>query len=337
MHRPARRSLHALIAALALVGVSLALLVPAAPGADGGAGPSPGAGTPPAAVKRTTAVGISDETPGLFANPTFQTLGAGAVRVTVPLDYARSAASRTRVESWLAAARVGRYDILVTFARAGRAGRPPSAARYGAFVRGFIRAHRFVRRYGAWNEQNLCTQLLCANPRLAAAYWSQLVRACRSCTVVAADLVVAPPLRGRLIEAGLYGRAMMRYGVRPRVWGFHNYTDANRFQTTWTRRAARVLPGQLWYDETGGMVHRPPSKAPKPPPYRYPANVAQQAKAMRYLFGPLARVSRRVTRIYVYQWFPGPPKGWDSGLLDSKLRPRPALATVRRAVAARTR
>ncbi len=259
------------------------------------------------------------------------------MRLTVPLDYAKRAASRTRVAKWLAAARAGRYDILVTFARATRAGRPPSARAYGAFVRSFIRAHRYVRRYGAWNEQNLCTQLLCRNPRLAAAYWAQLVRACRTCTVVAGDLVVAPPLRGRLIEAGAYGQAMMRAGVRPRVWGFHNYTDANRFQTRWTKLAARALPGELWYDETGGMVHRPPSKTPKPPPYRYPANVTQQAKAIRYLFGPLARVSRRVKRIYVYQWFAGPPKAWDSGLLDAGLKPRPALATVRRAVAARTR
>lgn len=339
MPRATRRLPALLGACLALLALALALLVPAASGkgASGGAGPSPGTTPEPVAVKRTTAVGISDENAALFSNPAFQTLGTGAVRLTIPLDYKRGSLSRPRVEGWLAAARAGGYDILATFARANRAGKPPSAAAYGRFVRAFVRAHPYIRRYSPWNEQNLCTQLLCRNPKLAAAYYQQVVKACRRCSVVAADLVIAPPLRGRLIEAGAYGREMMRYGVRPRIWGFHNYTDANRFQTTWTRKAASVLPGEIWYSETGGMVRRPASRGVKPPGYRYPASVAHQAKVIRYLFGPLARVSSRVKRIYVYQWFAGPPRGWDSGLVDAKLRPRPALSTVRQAVAARTR
>lgn len=337
------RSTHSLATAL---GACLALLAlaPAAGATSGGAGPGGGAGptSPPAAdqpapVKRTTAIGISDETAQMFADPTFQALGAGAVRLTIPLDYKRSKTARTRVEGWLKGARNGRYDILATFARSSRPGKPPSAAAYGRFVRAFMRAHPYIRRYSPWNEQNLCTQLLCRNPGLAAAYYKQVTRACPRCSVVGADLVIAPPLRGRLIEAGAYGRQMMRHGVRPKIWGFHNYTDANRLQTTWTRKAAAVLPGELWYTETGGMVHRPPSRGAKPPGYRYPASVRQQSKAIGYLFGPLARVSRRVKRIYVYQWFAGPPKGWDSGLLDHQLKPRPALTTVRRAIAARTR
>jgi len=339
MSRSIRNLAPALRACLALAGLAFAVLAPAAGATgSGGAGPTPAPPTDqPKTVERTSAIGISDETAQLFSDPTFQALGAGAVRLTIPLDYKRSSHARTRVEGWLAGARAGGYDILATFARASRPGRPPSAAAYGRFVRAFVRAHPYIRRYSPWNEQNLCTQLLCRNPGLAAAYYKQVARACPRCSVVGADLVVAPPLRGRLIEAGVYGRQMMAYGVRPKIWGFHNYTDANRFQTTWTRKAAAALPGELWFTETGGMVHRPPSKGVKPPGYRYPASVSQQARAIRYLFGPLARVSRRVKRIYVYQWFAGPPKGWDSGLVDHRLRPRPALATVRRAIAARTR
>ncbi|MFN8173787.1 MAG: hypothetical protein U0T02_01830 [Solirubrobacteraceae bacterium] len=341
MRRPTPSPRSALALCLALAGLALALLVPAASGkGGGGAGPEPAPAdqpAPTAPVKRTTAIGISDETAAMFQNPTFQGLGAGAVRVTVPIDYRKRKHSRERIESWLAGAKAGRYDIFVTFTRANARGKPPTPRAYGSFVRSFVRAHPYVRRYSPWNEQNLCTQLLCRDPKLAAAYYRQLAQACRTCTIVAAELVVAPPLPGRLIEAGAYGRMMMRYGVRPRVWGFHNYTDANRLQTTWTRKAARVLPGEIWYSETGGMVHRPPYRGAKPPGYRYPASVSHQAKAIRYLFGPLARVTSRVKRIYVYQWFAGPPRGWDSGLVDSKLRPRPALATVRRAIAARTR
>ncbi len=339
MARSIRNLPPALCACLVLAGLAFALLVPAA-GATGSGGAGPTTVPPtdqPKTVKRTTAIGISDETAAMFQNPTFQGLGAGAVRVTVPIDYRKRKHSRERIESWLAGAKAGRYDIFVTFTRASARGKPPTPRAYGSFVRSFVRAHPYVRRYSPWNEQNLCTQLLCRDPKLAAAYYAQLARACRTCTIVAAELVVAPPLPGRLIEAGAYGRMMMRYGVRPRVWGFHNYTDANRLQTTWTRKAARVLPGQIWYSETGGMVHRPPYRGAKPPGYRYPASVSHQAKAIRYLFGPLARVTSRVKRIYVYQWFAGPPRGWDSGLVDSMLRPRPALATVRRAIAARTR
>src|SRR5918998_956301 len=44
-----------------------------------------------------------------------------------------------------------------------------------------------------------------------------------------------------------------RYPVR--IWSIHNHIDANRHRTTGTREILRITRGQLWFSETGGIVH----------------------------------------------------------------------------------
>ena len=42
-----------------------------------------------------------------------------------------------------------------------------------------------------------------------------------------------------------YVQAVRRHARhRPRIWGLHNYIDANRFRTTGTRALLRAVPGR---------------------------------------------------------------------------------------------
>ncbi len=287
-----------------------------------------------AAGKPVVTIGIAEQLPDLFAQPLFRQLGAGSVRIVVPWDYRlQDKGFRAFIDDYLNRARIARAESLVVFAASPQKRRTPTVSRYRSEIKRFIRGHRSVKSYSAWNEPNLCGQGLCFNPKLAAAYAKALASACRRCNVLAADLVVAPPIKNKEIDAGLYARQMRRLGhLRAKIWGIHNYTDANRFQTKWTKKALKDMPGQIWFDEVAGMVHRPRHKGRIPNGYQYSANVRRSAKVLRYIFKRLVRVSSRVKRVYVYQWSAETPKNWDSGILDNKFRPRPAYRVIQKAI-----
>ena len=40
----------------------------------------------------------------------------------------------------------------------------------------------------------------------------------------------------------------------PKIIGFHNYSDTNRFSTTRTKRVLAAFRGKVWLTETGGIV-----------------------------------------------------------------------------------
>ena len=40
----------------------------------------------------------------------------------------------------------------------------------------------------------------------------------------------------------------------PTIWGLHDYSDVNRFESWRTREVARALGGQVWLTETSGSV-----------------------------------------------------------------------------------
>jgi hypothetical protein len=112
--------------------------------------------------------------------------------------------------------------------------------------------------------------------------------------------------------------------LSPRYWGLHNYLDANRLRTTGTRRLLAHTTGQIWFTETGGIVRR--HNAAK---VTFPESAAHAAIATRWVFQRLVPLSRRITRVYLYQWNAAKGENWDSGLVDAHGRSRPALAIVR--------
>lgn len=266
-------------------------------------------------------IGVADQVQTFFFDRRFTSLRVTPVRLVLTWDVLRNRAERRGAEYWLSLAKQEKLDILVVFGRDDKR-RLPSTAAYGRAVRTFVRRHPEVRSYGPWNEANLCSSTLCHRPQVAARFYRAMRSACPRCRVIGAELVTAPPIKN-LVEAGTYARQMRRRGhVEPRLWAYHPYTDANRFQTRWVRKAMRSTPGQVWLDEVGGMVHRPPYKGRKPRGYAYGAGVRRAAKVMHFIFNGLRKLSPRITRVYIYQWDSGSPKSWDSALISAgKRRP----------------
>lgn len=268
----------------------------------------------------------------MFVDPSFTALGVRNVRLMVPWDVRRVRNLLPVSEEWLARAKAQRLDVLVVFARDDARPGAPAPAAYAREVRWFVRRHPEVRAYAPWNEANLCTQSICRRPERAAAYHRLVRAACPTCRVLGAELVAGLP-PARAVPPSTYVRGLSRaLGARPRLWGLHSYTDPNRFQTRWTVRALRSLPGEVWLDETGGMAHRPPHRRALPAAYRYAASPQRQARVTRFVLDRLARVSPRIRRVYLYQWGSGSPVNWDSGLISPDGRPRPAYRVVRDAL-----
>lgn len=327
-------------AGLCIPGGLLPLACPPTPHPEGKPPPPPPPPNPPPPPRPrggapVRSIGVADQVQTFFFDRRFTSLGVKPVRLVLTWDVLRNATERTGAEYWLRLAKQEKLDVLIVFARNDQ--RPlPGVATYRRAVRAFVHRHPEVRTYAAWNEANLCSSRLCHRPQLAARYYKAMRTACRRCRVIGAELVAAPPIKN-LVEAGTYARRMRRAGhVSPRLWAFHPYTDANRFQTRWLRRAMRSTPGQVWLDEVGGMVHRPPYKGRKPHGYEYGAGVRRSAKVLHFIFHGLRRMSSRITRVYIYQWDSGAPRSWDSALVAAG-KARPGYRELKAAVEAARR
>src|SRR3954452_1689464 len=79
----------------------------------------------------------------------------------------------------------------------------------------------------------------------------------------------------------------------PKVIGFHNYSDTNRFSTTRTKRVLATFSGKVWLTETGGIVKLGTS---------FPTSTSRASKALGCMF-TLAK-NPRIQRLYVYQFNP---------------------------------
>ncbi len=129
-------------------------------------------------------------------------------------------------------------------------------------------------------------------------------------------------------NVGSYLRGFLRaVPDTPKLWGLHNYADVNRRRSTGLRTVMRIVPGQVWLTETGGIVSFG---------RQWPYSPARAADRTRYMFDLADRHTRslrgmraRVTRLYVYQW-DGRERGtdFDSGLTDEEGRARRSYSVV---------
>ncbi|QEC47725.1 hypothetical protein FSW04_09155 [Baekduia soli] len=177
--------------------------------------------------------------------------------------------------------------------------------------------------FATWNEANHCGEPTCHRAPLVAAYYRALRRECPSCTILAAEVLDMPNM------ASWVDRFQKALGHRPRLWGLHNYLDANRMRTSGTRALLRRTVGRVWFTETGGIVRRRNRST-----VDFPESPAHAAAATRWVFQRLVPLSRRITRVYLYQWNAAAHDTWDSGLIDPRGRARPALGVVRNALRA---
>jgi hypothetical protein len=274
----------------------------------------------PAAAHAAVGIGIADNKPDMFGDARFQALRLGYARVDVRWDVFADPAAAAQLDRWMAGARATGARPLVTFDRSPR--RPsynPSPGQLAAALKQLRRRYPFVKDVSTWNEANTNKK-----PQLVARWWLALRKACPTCTVLATDLL------DKRNMASWAQRFVAAAGRTPKVWGLHNYVDANTLSTKSTRQLLRAVGGSVWFTETGGIVRRANGSTT-----RFATGTARAAKVTRFIFQKLVRVSPRVQRVYLYHWDTGVGGGptWDSGFVGPDGQARPALQVLQGEVA----
>ena len=289
-----------------------------------------GAGSRPASAARShrPTVGIGDEQPAMFSNGAYTALHTSIARYVTPYDVMRNHSRNDlpRLRAWLAAAAKHHIQPLVAFYHSDRTPKKmPSVSAYRKAVRAFLKAFPRVRLLQPWDEANRGTvnergdSFHSPSAKQSARYYLALRAACRKCTVVGLDVLDSTDVRATLAYINQFKTAVGRKH-QPSIWGLHNYSDTNRFHAGGTKAVLADTRGQVWLTETGGIAKLTPS---------FPFNLRRQSKAIAYMF-KLASLSRRITRLYIFQWTGGIAKreAFDAGLTDIHGKPRPAYCVV---------
>lgn len=268
-------------------------------------------------------VGIGDQKAHMFADPRFLSLGLSYARRAVAWDALDVGYQSADIGGWLRAARAARVSPLISFDHSRRDGHHRILPTVKQFRHQFARFHArypWVTDYATWNEANYCGEITCHHPDLVAAYYHVMRSVCRSCRILGAELLDVP---GMLAWQRAFERAAH---VSPHYWGLHNYVGANRFSTASTRSLLASTRGEIWFTETAGLVARRNHSA-----ISFPQSAAHAANVTQFIFSKLTRLSRRVARVYLYQWDTSTPTdSWDSALIGLDGSARPAYAVLRR-------
>jgi hypothetical protein len=276
----------------------------------------------PASASARFAVGLGDQNASTYGLERVGALHLKLARYVVNWDWYRDPARIALTDQWMASVRAAGLRPLISFNRDWAPSglhRLPSIGRYlqsFALLRG---RYPDVRDFGVWNEANHKTQPLQRKPRMAARYYNAMRGACPRCTIVAADVLDDPAMPAWI-------RTFKRYARHPRVWGLHNYRDANRL-TGSTAGFMRLVKGPVWITETGG-IRRTDHRAHGSKVAKYRRSLVKQAAAIRRIFA-IARSHHRIKRVYFYQWRQVPKAPWDSAFTNADGSPRPALRALR--------
>jgi hypothetical protein len=293
----------------------------------------------PAQARSSIRVGIGDQSPAMFADPSFQALNVKRTRYFVASDVMQDATERAKARAFVTAARAAGVSTLLHVSTTDlreKRGKRVSPAQYrrnaGRIVAYFRRLG--VKDFGAWNEVNHKTQETWDRPGYAASYFKDMYRAvrarCRSCAVVGLDLLDQAGVE-RYIRS-VYSRLSRTWRKRLTVVGIHNYSDVNRGRTRGTRAIIRAVRRynprtKFWFTETGALASFRGS---------FPYSESRQASRMRNMFSYASRFRRSgVQRVYSYNWFGIESGGcgrtcrFDAGLVDPDGTPRPVYSVFR--------
>lgn len=272
-------------------------------------------------------VGIGEQHPQFFTDPQFTRLHLRDARLLVSWDALSRNWETAEIDTWMRAARRARVRPLVTFSHSRAVGRErvlPTRRAYARAITRFRARYPHVVNFQAWNEANHPSQPTFRRPDRAAAFYDALVDRCHGCRVSAPAVLDTATMTRWIKRFELAARRPVR------IWSLHNYGDANHFRTIRTRRMLNATKGEVWFTETGGIVNRWIDGRP-----HAVYDEAHAARATRQVFR-LARLTPRVTRIYLYHWTApdvNRPR-WDSALIGRDGRARPAYHTLRRELAA---
>jgi hypothetical protein len=272
--------------------------------------------------------GLGDEQVEMFGNPLWQQLHTKIARYIAPYDAAVRPYSLQLARRWIAAAEAQHQQVLVAFYHSEYTPtRMPSVAGYQRDVQKFVKLFPKVRQYQPWNEANrgnVRGMFSSPSATVAADYYRALKLACRSCTVLGLDILdqqqVGPSMR--YIADFKHEIARLKTPM-PSIWGLHDYSDTNRFESSRTRAILAAVPGQVWLTETGGVV-----KFGGAFPNIKGSGLTRAAKALSYMFR-LASSNPRIKRLYIFQWSGSTGAArFDAGLTDPHFKPRPGYVIV---------
>lgn len=282
-------------------------------------------------------IGISDQLARTFSNPLYAPLHLSMARYITPWDVMRRPAQKVLLNQWVTAAEAAHQRILLAFQTSQTRGQErhvPSVREYTKAIKAFHKAFPEIKDIQPWNEANRCQrragkavlgQPICHNPKAAAAYYMAARKVFRGAKISGLDVLdqanVQPAVR--------YIKAFLKYAhPRPTIWGFHNYSDTNRFSSSRTRALlAATKSGQVWLTETGGIVEFG---------HGFPYNQKRAAKALGCMF-TIAKAYPRITRLYVYQFNGVLPhqSTFDAGLINPNNTRRPGYKVVQKRKAGR--
>ena len=271
-------------------------------------------------------VGVADQKADMFLDKRFGDLGIRHARIAIPWDAMRHGFERDIVDRWMFLARLNKVEPLVGFnhSRVNRR-QLPTPDQFQREFRKFRKRYPWVKTFATWNEANHCGQPTCRREKLVATYWRRLRQACPTkCTILAAELLDMPNMRS-------WAREFRRHSVvEPKIWGLHNYVEANRFKSDRLRTLLRTVKGKVWLTEVGGLVKRR-TKRKRYTVRAIPESPAHAKRVTDFLFDELLPVNKRITRVYLYHWNASSNRdSWDSALIGPNGERRPAYWVLAR-------
>src|SRR5512132_2555875 len=173
-------------------------------------------------------VGLSEQNPVVFSDAHWKPLKLKRSRYVVPWDYTKVGFQHAEVTAFMTRAHAAKQDVLVEFsARRGcfvnnrykrtKACKAPSVSAYKKAVKKFRKEFPYAKTFAPWNEVNHVSQPTYKSPKLAAKYFKAMKSSCKTCTILAADL-----LDQRNIDSYLRRFQKASKG-KGRIWGLHNY------------------------------------------------------------------------------------------------------------------
>ena len=276
-------------------------------------------------------IGIADQKPDMFGDKRFLRLNIKHARISVPWDAMRYGWQVEELDAWMSAAREQHVHPLVSFNHS-RVDRRllPTAAEFTEEFRRLRARYPWLRNFATWNEANVCGQPTCRREKLVASYYRRLQLECPECRILAAEVLDMPNMSKWVRR---FRRAYRRYDMgEPRIWGLHNYVEANRFRSDSIAKLLRYAKGTVWLTEVGGIVKRRKVRGRRHSGLKaVPESKRHAARVTRYLFRKVLPRYKRVTRLYIYQWNSSTRRDtWDSGLIGPDNRARPSLGVLRR-------
>jgi hypothetical protein len=266
--------------------------------------------------------GIADNNPAIFASPHWTRLKTRIVRYVAPYDAVTRRKTLAAATAFIRAAEAAHQEVLVAFYHSNRTPTVmPSVGTYQHDVQKFVKRFARIRRYESWDESNrgnVPHAFSSPSAPLAARYYQALIRVCRKCTVIGLDMLDGQYLQPALTYISEFrGEIGKLKTLMPRVWGLHNYVDLNHYEDWRTRQLVKVLGGEVWLTETGGIV-----KFANVFSNDHGKGLTRAAGVLKYMFR-VASAIPGIKRLYIYNWTGSPPNSrWDSGLTNRHLQPR---------------